>query len=173
MTLTYGWLELRRLDKSCGWFEFRRLDTSCGWLRATADSVPRLTLSHGWLEFRRLNTSYSWLHPTADSIFSGWIRLRADSILRLTRVLLAWYELQLILSCGWLKFCWLDSTVLYFNIWSKFKDLLCKIHQFYGLFSTAWFQLPLIQALAAAWRSLKKLEEAWKSLRKLEEVSRL
>ena len=144
MTLTYGWLELRRLDKSCGWFEFRRLDTSCGWLRATADSVPWLT----------------WV-PAAK------------------------YELQLTPSYGWLEFYWLDTSCSWFyqvllagldcfiNIWSKFKDLLCKIHQFYGLFSTAWFQLPLIRALAAAWRTLKKLEEAWRSLRKLEEVSRL
>ena len=41
------------------------------------------------------------------------------------------------------------------------------MHHFYGLFSADWFQLPLIQALAAASRTLKKLEEAWRSFKTL------
>ena len=98
--------------------------------------------SCGCLEFRPLDTSYGWFRPTTDSSSSGWIRVAADSILRLT-------------------------PVLYSNISSKFKDLFCKIHCFYGLFSTDWSQLPLIQALTAASRTLKKLEEAWRSFKAL------
>ena len=132
-------------------------------------------MSCSWLEFRWLDTSYSWLHPTADSSSGGWIWLKANSILWLT------------MSCGWLELrltraaadsssggsirVTADSIRLvadsYFNISSKFKDLFCKLYHFYGLFSTAWFQLPLIQALAAASRTLKKLEEAWRSFKTL------
>ena len=150
-----------RLNTSCGWFYSATNSSfggwirvaavsSCGdWIQVTADSILwltrvlaagyelRPTLPHGWLEFWRLDTSCRWLRPTADPSSGSSIRVAADSILRLT---------------------W----VLYFNISSKFKDLFCKIHHFYGSFSTVWFQLPLIQVLAAAWRTLKKLEEASK-----------
>ena len=75
---------------------------------------------------------------------------------------------------------WVDSSSggltrnvadLYFNISSKFKDLFCKIHLFIFQFFTTWFQLPLIQALAAASRPLKQLGEAWESLKKLQDSS--
>ena len=155
-----------------------------------ADSILRLTMSCGWLEFRQLGTSYSWLHPTADSGSSSWIRLKADSILRLTiscdwldflrlDTSYSWfhpgadYELRVILSCGWLESAGLTrlASDLYFNIWSKFKDIFFKIYHFYGLFSITWFQLPLIQAQAAVSRTLKKLEEARGSLKNLQEFS--
>ena len=130
-----------------------RQNTSCGWFYPAANSVPasgyelhlsrvptagyklRLIPSYGWLGFQWLDKSCGWLRPAADSSSGGLIRVAADSILRLTRV-------------------------LYFNMSSKFKDLFWKIHRFYGLFSNDWFQLPLIQALAAASKSLRKLEEA-------------
>ena len=147
---------------------------SGGWTRVAADSVPlltrfpaagyelQLTRSNGWLEFWRLDTSYSWLHPTADSSSGGWIGLKVDSILRLTRVPAAWYELQLILSCSWLEF----YTVIY-QVNLKTYSAKYIIFNFYGLFSTNWLQLPLIHALAAASRTLKKLEEAWRSFKTL------
>ena len=124
--------------------------------------------SCGWFESRRLDTSYGWLHPRADSSSGGWIRVADDSILRLTRVLVARYDLRLIPTCGWSRFA-VDSSSggltrlaadLYLNVSSKFKDLFYKIHHFYGLFSIAWFQLSLIQALPAASRTLKNPEEA-------------
>ena len=94
-----------------------------------------------------------------------------------------WIEFRWILSRAWLEFRRLDMSCgwfypmahsssgrrtqlvadLYFNMSNKFKDLLCKIHHFYGLFPSGWFQLPLIQALVAASRTLKKLQEAWRS----------
>ena len=142
----------------------------------------RLTPSSGCLEFRRLDKGCGWLLPTADLCFGSWIRVTGHYILRLTRVPVAGYDLRLIPSCGWLRVATdsilqltgvrrLDSTDLYFNISSNFKDLFWKICHFYGLFSTEWFQLPLIQALAAASRTLKKLEEAWSSLKKLQDPS--
>ena len=139
-------------------------DSSSGCsIGVAADSVRRLTRvpaigyelqltpSHDWLEFQRLDRTYSWF------------------ILRLT------------MSCDWF-YPATDSSLggltqnaadLYFNISSKFKDLFCKIHHFYGLFFTTWFQLPLMQALGAASRTLKKLEEIWGRLQKLEEASGL
>ena len=142
-------------------------------MQVTADSILRLTRvpaagyrlrltqSHGWLEFLALDTSYSWLQRTADSSSGCWIRLKDDSI-----------HPAAISSFGGLIKVAGDSIlrltrVLYFNTSSKFKDLFCKIHHFYGLFSTDWFQLQLIQALAAAWRTLKKLEEAWRNFKTL------
>ena len=148
------------------------------------------TPSHGWLEPWGLDTSCGWLRPTTDWSSRGWIGVTADTILRLTRVPAPWYDLRLIPSCGWLKFWQLDTScnwfcpaansssagwtrlaaVLYFDISSKFKDLFCKIHHFYGLFSAAWFKLPLIQVwmlLQEPWRSLKKFQEAWRSFKTL------
>ena len=170
-----------RLNTSCGWFYLVANSNSGGWVRVAADSVLRLTrvpatgyelrltLSHGRLEFWRLDTTYSWHHPTADSSSGGWIRLKADSILRLDS------------SFGGLVRVAADSIlrltrVLYFNISSKFKDLFCKIHHFYGLFSTDWFQLPLIEALAATSRSSKKLQDSscnWSSCSGWLELRRL
>ena len=132
-----------------------------------ADSIMRLTrvpaagYGCGCLEFRRLNTSYGWFHPTADSSSDSWIRLKADSI----------HPAADSSSDGLIRVAG-DSIlrltrVLYFNISSKCKDLFCKIHHFYGLFSTDWFQLRLVQALAAASRTLKKLEEALRNFKAL------
>ena len=122
-----------RLTPSYGWLKFGQLETSCGrWMQVVADIilwlalVPaaeyelRLILSCGWLEFRRLDKGCSWPCPTSDLSYGGWIRVTADSILRLTRVLEARYDVQLIhpaadyklwliLSCSWLEFRRLDS----------------------------------------------------------------
>ena len=159
-----------------------------GWIQVTADYILRLTRvpaarhelwltpSHSWLEFRRPDTSYSWLHPTAGSSSDGWIRLKADSILQLTRVLAAQCELQLIPSCSWLRVAADSSsagwnrlaTVLYFNISSKFKDLLCKIHHF------LWFvfcRLISVTTDSGSACCFKNLEEAWRSLKKLQDSS--
>ena len=86
-------------------YELRLSRAPAAGTQVTADSSCglRLTPSHGRLEFRRLETSYSRPHSTADSSSGGWIRLKADTILRLTRVLAARYELQLIPSCSWLQ----------------------------------------------------------------------
>ena len=158
-----------QLIPSCGWLKFWRLDTSCGWLRPTADM-----------------SSGGWIRVAAVLSSSGRIKVTADSILRLTRVPAAGDNLRLIPSCGWLEFGRLDTSCSWshpaagYELWltrvlpagldlrlfytliylsSKFKDLFCKIHHSYGLFFTAWFQLPLIQALPAASRTLKKHEE--------------
>ena len=180
-----------RLILSCSQLKFWRLDTICSCLECR-----RLDSSYDWVKSWPLDTSFGWLHPTAYSSSGGWIRVVADSILQLTRVPAAGYELQLTPSYGWLEFRRLDRSYrrfilwltgscgwfysmadsssagwtrnvadLYFNISSEFKDLFCKIHLF--LLSTAWFQLPLFQTLAAASRTLKKLEEAWRSFKTL------
>ena len=82
-----------RLILSCGYLTLWWLDTSCGCLR-----------------FRWVDTSYGWFHFTADSISSGCIRVATDSILRPTLFPVTWYELRLILSCGWLEFWQLDTS---------------------------------------------------------------
>ena len=137
-----------------------------------------------WLQLTQVPAAGYRLRPTPshpDLSSSSWIRVTADYILRLTRVLDAtsgWfhpaadYKLQLILFCGWLESAgWTRLAAdLYFNISSKFKDLFCKIYHFYGLFSTTWFQLPLILTLAAASSTSKKLEEAWRTLKKLQDL---
>ena len=134
------------------------------------NNLPRLPRI-GWLEFRLLNMSCGWFYPAVNSSSGGWIQVAADFILRLTLVLTAGYEwLRLTTSCGWFypvadssSASWTRLTAeLYFNISSKFKDLFCKIHYFYGLFSTPWFQ-----TLVAASINLKKLEEAWRSFKTL------
>ena len=125
----------------------------------------RLTPSHGWLEFQRLDASCSWFHPTADSGSGGWIRVAADSVPRLIRVPAAGYELQPTPSNAWLKFYTLIYQVILVNL--KTYSAKYIIFNFNGLFSTNWFQLPLIQALPAASRTLKKLEEAWRSFKTL------
>ena len=109
-------------------------------------------------------------------------------------MLAAGYELRRILSCGWLEFwrrdmsCgWFYPTTdssscgwiwlaldLYLQILSKIKNLFCKTHHFYGLFSSGWFQLPLIYVPNAASRCMKKLQaltnsssSGWFKLRQL------
>ena len=156
LILSSGYLEFRRLDTSyswlhpttdsssgtwirfrlippCGWLWVVTDSSSGGWIWLKTDSMQRLTKSCSWLQFQKLNTSYSWFHPSLD------------------------YDLRLILCCGWLESTsWTRVAAdICFNISSKFKDLFCKIQQFYGLFSTTWFQLPLIKALSAASRTLK------------------
>ena len=123
----------------------------------------QLTPSHEWLEFRQLDTSYSWPHPTADSSSGGWIRLKADSILRLTRVPAARYELQLILSCGWLEFYTLIYQVNLRTYSAKY--IIFMVCFLPTDFSYHWFRLWLL--LQESWRSLKKLEEAWRSFKTL------
>ena len=165
---SYGWLEFRWLDKSCGWFYPAADSSSGGWIRVAADSVLlltrvpvaayelRLTPNHGWLEVYRLDTSCSWLHSTADSSSGSWIRLKADSILRLTHVQAARYELQLILSCGWLEF----YTLIY-QLNLRTYSAKCIIFMVCFLptdFSYHWSRLWLL--FQEPWRSLKKLEEA-------------
>ena len=153
LILPCGWIRVAAVSRPGGWIQVTTESSSSGWIQVTADSILwltrvsaaryglRLTPSNGWLEFRQLDTSYSWLYPTADSSSGGWNWLKADSILRLTTKIL------LILFCGWLESAgWtrLAADLLFFNISNKFKDLFCKQHLFYGLFSTDWFQLPLI-----------------------------
>ena len=173
-----SWIELRLVTSTAD--TILRLNTSYGCLESW-----RVDTSYGWLEFRRLDTGCGRLRTMADLSSSSWIRVTADCILRLTWVPAAGYDLRLIPSSGWLRVAtdsilcgWLESACwtwlaadLYFNISSNFKDLFWKICHFYGLFSTEWFQLPLIQALAATSRTLKKLEEAWRSLKKLQDSS--
>ena len=137
-----GCLKSRRLDSSYDWVELRLLDTSYSWLHPMAES-------YGWLEFQRLDTSYSWFHPKADSSSGGsawltadsscgWLRVVADSILQLTRVPPAGLKV------------WLAYTLIY---QVNLRTYSAKYIFFW--FSTTWSQLPLIQALAAALRTLK------------------
>ena len=152
-----GLLQLQ-LILSCGWIRVAAVSSPGGWIQVTAESILRLTRVpvagyglqltpyHGWLEFPQLDMSYRWFHPVAN------------------------YNLRLILFSGWLGPAGLTRVAadLFFNISSNFKNLFCKIHHFYGLFSTDWFQLPLIQVNGCCFKSL---EEAWESLKKLQEAS--
>ena len=123
----------------------------------------RLTLFHGWLEFRWLDTSWGWLRPTADWGSGSWIRLTADSILRVTRGAVPRYELQLILSWGWLEF---DILVCQVNlkIYSA-KYIIFMVCFLLTDFSYHWSRLWLL--FEEPWRSLRKLEEAWRSFKTL------
>ena len=153
----------------CGWFYPAAEPNSGSYIRVAADSILRLTWAPAaWYELRlsrvpAAGTSCGWFYPTPNSSSGDWIRVTGDYILQLTRVPAAGYDLRLILSCGWLESAdWTRLAAdLYFNISSKFMDLFCKIHHFHGLLSTAWFHLTPIQALAAASRTLKKLEEGF------------
>ena len=163
LILSCCWLEFWRLDTSCSCLEFRRLDTNYGWLHPTTDLN-----SGGWIRLKadsilRLAMSCGWFYPAADLSSGGLIQVIVDSILRLTTSCDWYYPASDLSSAGWTRL----ASDLYFNISSKFKHLFRKMHHFYGLFSTAWFQLPLIQVLAAALRTLKKLEKVWKSLKNL------
>ena len=153
LTPSYGWLEFRRLDMNCSWF-YPEADSSFGdWIRVTADSILRLILIPTLGYNSRLIPFCLWLWVVADSSSRGSIRVTADSILQLTRVLLARLHLQL-------------TYILIYQVSLRTCSTKCII--FFGLFSTTWFQLPLIQALAASSRTLKTLEEAWGSLKKLQ-----
>ena len=135
-----------RLILSCGWLEFRRLDTSCGWLRPMADLD-----SGGWIR-----VTYRWLHPTDDSSSGGWIRLKTDSILRLTRVPAPRSEMQLSLSCGWLKFYTLIYQV-------NLRTYSAKCIIFMACFLPTDFSYHLSKLwllLQEPWRSLRKVKEA-------------
>ena len=116
--------------------------------------------------FPWLDTSCGWFHPVTDWKSRRWIWLTTNSILRVTR------------SCGWSypladwtfdSWIWLAAD-LCLKILSKFKDLFCKIHHYHGYFSSSWFQLPLVQALTAVPKTLKKLEETWRSFKDLAET---
>ena len=99
-----------------GWKWVAAVSSSDGWLQLKFDLILQLTqipaagyelrliLSCGWLEFRWLDTSCGWLRPTTDGSSGSWIWVTADSVLQLTQVLVAGYDLRLILSCGWLRF---------------------------------------------------------------------
>ena len=153
LTPSYGWLEFRRLDMNCSWF-YPEADSSFGdWIRVTADSILRLILIPALGYNSRLIPFCLWLWVVADSSSRGSIRVPADSIMQLTRVLLAGLHLQL-------------TYILIYQVSLRTCSTKCII--FFGLFSTTWFQLPLIQALAASSRTLKTLEEAWGSLKKLQ-----
>ena len=120
-------------------------------IRFRTGSILRLTMNCCWLEFWWLDRIFSWLHLTADSSSGSWFRLRTEFLSAADSSSASLTQL---------------STDLCFN---KFKDFFCKIHHFYGLFTAAWFQLPVIQSLAAASRNLclKKPEEAWRSFKTL------
>ena len=156
LILSCGWLEFRRLDTSCGWFYPAADLSSGGWIRVVADSVPRLT----WVPVAgynlRLIPSCGWLWVAGDLNSGGSIQVTVDSILRVTTSCSWFYHAADSSSAGWTRLV----GDLCFNVSNKFKDLFCKIHHFYSWFSIAWFQLPLIKALAVASRTLKKLEEA-------------
>ena len=128
-----------------------RLDTSCGCLEPR-----RLDTSYDWVKFQQLDTSYGWIHPASVSGSGGWIRVAANSVPWVT----------------WVPAAELDLRLTYILIYQVIlRTFFCKMHHHYGFFSTDWFQLPLIQALAAASRTLKKLEEVWRSLKKLQNPS--
>ena len=72
LTLSYGWLEFRRLDT--GYDRLRQIVdlSSDSWIRVTADYILRL--------IRVPASGIDWFHPAAD------YKNTADSILWLTRV---------------------------------------------------------------------------------------
>ena len=67
-----------------------------------------LTVSKEMNNLARLSRIF--IRNWAAACSSGWIQVTADSIPWLTWVPAAGYELQLILSCSWLKSCWLDTS---------------------------------------------------------------
>ena len=176
LILSCGWIRVAAVSSPGGWMQVTTESRSDGWIQVTADSNLRLTRvpaagyglrptpSNGWLEFWRLDTSYSWLHSTADSSSGGWIRLKVDSILRLTRAPAARYELQLILSCGWLEFY---TSVYQVNLKTySAKYIIFMVCFLPTNFSYHWSR-PRLLLQEEAWGSLKKLEEAWRSFKTL------
>ena len=102
----FSWLWFRWLDTSCDWF-YPAADSRCGdWIRVTADSTLLLNRVPAAGYDLRLIPSCDWLWFAVDSISSGSIRGTSYSWFHLATNC----ELQLILSCGWLEFCRLDST---------------------------------------------------------------
>ena len=132
------------LYTSCDCLEFRRLDTSYAWLRPMLVlSILRLTMTCSLLEFRQLDwvTAYFILWLTTSC---GWFQPGADS------------------NSGWNRL----TAHLYFNVSSKFTDLFCEMHDFYGFFSALWFQLPQVSSNLAntnpvKWESATR-ETSWK-----------
>ena len=131
-------------------------------IRFRTDSILRLTMNCCWLEFWWLDRIFSWLHLTADSSSGSWFRLRTE-FLSAADSSSSWFYRAADSSSASLTQL---GTDLCFN---RLKDSFCKIHHFSGLFTAAWFQLPVIQSLAAASRnlSLKKPEEAWRNFKTL------
>ena len=145
---------------SCDWLEFQWLNTSYSWLHPTTDSSSNVCYD------LRLIPSCGWLCVAADSSSGGSIRITVDSVLQLTTSCGWFYPAADSSSAGWTRL----AADLYFNISSKFKDLFCKVHNFYVFFlppdfSYHWFRLWLL--LQEPWRSLSKLEEAWRSFKTL------
>ena len=152
--LSSDWLQFWPLDTSYSWLHPTSDSSSGDWIRATADSIlflARVPVTGCDLSLI-LDCDSLW--DVADASSSASIQVRADSNLRLTTSCCWFYPEADSSSCSW---TWL-ATDLYFDTSSKFKDSFCKIHHFYGLVSTGWFQLPLIQALATASRTVKKVE---------------
>ena len=150
--------------------------------------VPAVDSSYDWFELWQRDTKYVWFHPTTDSSSSGWKRVAADSILRLTRVpaarynlQLSWFILRLTTSCGWFYSAadsssgdWARNVAdLYFNISSRFKDLLCKIHLLFFSFFFCYLPLNSVSTDSGPGYCFKNLKAAWRSLGKLEKASRL
>ena len=79
-------------ELGCSLLQLRQI-LSCGWIRAAA------VLSPG-----------GWIQVATESSSGSWIQVTADSILRLTRVPVAGYNLQLTTSYGSLVFPRLDTT---------------------------------------------------------------
>ena len=178
---------------SCSWFYPAADPISGDWIRVVADYILRLTRSpaasynlrlsrvpavdssYDWVELWQLDTRYVWFHPTTDSSSSGWKRVAADCILWLT-----WLDT----SCNCLKLWRLDTSRhsgdwarnaadLYFNISSRFKDLLCKKHLFFCLFFFGYLPLNSVSTDSGPGYCFKNLKAAWRSLGKLEKASRL
>ena len=105
LILSCGWLEFRGPNASCSWFYLAASSSSDSWIRVAAVSDPG-----GWIQVTAEPSSSGWIQLTADSSSGGWIRVAADSILRLSRVSVTGYELQLTLSYGWLELRHLDPT---------------------------------------------------------------
>ena len=103
--------------------------------------------SCGWFESRRLDKSYGWLHPRADSSSGGWIRVADDSILRLTRVLVARYELRLTPSNGWLEFQRLDRSYSWLEFW--------RLDTTWGWFRPAADHVLRLTRVPVAWLDLR------------------
>ena len=145
---------------------------SCSWFYPATDPI-----SGDWIrvELWQLDTRYVWFHPTTDSSSSGWKRVAADCILWLT-----WLDT----SSNCLKLWRLDTSRhsgdwarnaadLYFNISSRFKDLLCKKHLFFCLFFFGYLPLNSVSTDSGPGYCFKNLKAAWRSLGKLEKASRL
>ena len=116
----------------------------------------RLITSHGWLQFPRLDTNCGWFYPVADSspddelqliLSCGWLRVAADSILRVTGFPQAGLDLKLTYTL----IC-LVSLRTY-----SAKYIIFMVGFLPANFSYYWFRLWVL--LQEPWRSLKKLQD--------------